>query len=503
MKIIFTIYIVFFHSIVIVNGQLRFDKIFSDNMVLQRNQPIKIWGIAKPGSIIQVSKGDEKKITKTKSDATWFVVFNAEKANASPQSIKAKTNADSISINNILIGDIWLCIGQSNMEWPMFKEEHFSQEKSNSNNALLRWYNPTYAGKNTYNQLYTDSIKANLNSENFYKGAWQQSDINTSGLMSAVAYYFGKNIINKINIPIGLINLSIGGAPLETFISTESFKASKNFSNKIFANWINNNALPVWIRERGLQNLGKTDSNESSDTFNSNHAFKPGFAFESGIRPLINLSITGILCYQGESNAQELDRVFEYGELTKLLINDYRKIWSQPTLPFYFTQLSSVDTLQYKGHFWPQFRNEQRKIIQLIPYTGMAVTSDVGSKNDVHPTNKKVVGERLALLALSKTYFQSIAYSGPEPISANFRNNKIIITFKITGGLLQTSDSSILRGFSLDGLNPIAATINKNNIVINTNKKPEFIYYGWQPYSIGNLINQSLLPASTFKIPVK
>jgi sialate O-acetylesterase len=368
---------------------------------------------------------------------------------------------------------------------------------------LLRWYNPTYAGKNTYNQLYTDSIKANLNSENFYKGAWQQSDTTTSGLMSAVAYYFGKNIINKINIPIGLINLSIGGAPLETFISTESFKASKKFSNKIFANWINNNALPVWIRERGLQNLGKTDSNESSDTFNSNHAFKPGFAFEYGIRPLINLSITGILCYQGESNAQELDRVFEYGELTKLLINDYRKKWSQPTLPFYFTQLSSIDTLQYKGHFWPQFRNEQRKIIQLIPYTGMAVTSDVGSKNDVHPTNKKVVGERLALLALSKTYFQSIAYSGPEPISANFRNNKIIITFKHTGVLLQTSDSSILRGFSLDGLNPIAATINKNNIVINTNKKPEFIYYGWQPYSIGNLINQSLLPASTFKIPVK
>lgn len=503
MKIIFTIYIVFFYSIIIVNGQLKFDKIFSDNMVLQRNQPIKIWGIAKPGSIIQVSKGDEKKITKTKSDATWIVVFNAEKANASPQSIKVKTNADSISINNILIGDVWLCIGQSNMEWPMFKEEHFRQEKSNSNNALLRWYNPTYAGKNTYNQLFTDSIKANLNSENFYKGAWQQSDTTTSGLMSAVAYYFGKNIINKINIPIGLINLSIGGAPLETFISTESFKASKKFSNKIFGNWISNNTLPVWIRERGLQNLGKIDTSESGNKLNSNHAFKPGFAFEYGIRPLINLSITGILCYQGESNAQELDRVFEYGELTKLLINDYRKIWNQPSLPFYFTQLSSIDTLQYKGHFWPQFRNEQRKIIQLIPYTGMAVASDVGSKNDVHPTNKKVVGERLALLALSKTYFQSIAYSGPEPNSANFRNNKIIITFKHTGVLLQTSDSSILRGFSLDGLNPIAATINKNNIVINTNKKPEFIYYGWQPYSIGNLINQSLLPASTFKIPVK
>ena len=503
MKIIFSIYLVLFYSTIIVNGQLKFDKIFSDNMILQRDKPIKIWGIAKPGSIIQVSKGDQKKITKTKSNATWIVFFNAEKANTSPQSIKAKTNTDSISINNILIGDVWLCIGQSNMDWPMIKEEHFTKEKNNSNNALLRWYNPTYAGKNTYNQLFTDSIKANFNSENFYKGAWQQSDTSTSGLMSAVAYYFGKSISNKINIPIGLINLSIGGAALESFISIAAFQASKKFSNKIVGNWINNEALPVWIRERGLQNIGKIDTSALGNNFNSNHAFKPGFVFESGIRPLINLSITGILCYQGESNAQELERVFEYSELTKLLINDYRKIWSQPTLPFYFAQLSSIDTLKYKGYFWPQFRNEQRKIIQATPYTGMAVTSDFGFRNDVHPTNKKVVGERLALIALSKTYLQNLTYSGPEPISANFKNSKIIITFKHTGGLLKTSDSTILRGFSLDGRNPIIATINKNNIVIITKKKPEFIYYGWQPYSIGNLINQSLLPASTFKIPVK
>ena len=131
------------------------------------------------------------------------------------------------------------------------------------------------------------------------------------------------------------------------------------------------------------------------------------------------------------------------------------------------------------------------------------LNENFGFRNDVHPTNKKVVGERLALLALSKTYFHNIAYSGPEPIAANFKNNKIIITFKHTGGLLKTSDSTILLGFSLDGRNPIPATITKNNIIINTNIKPEFIYYGWQPYSIGNLINQSLLPASTFKISVK
>lgn len=497
------IYIALFYFIINASAQFRFSKIFSDHMVLQRNQPIKMGGYANPGDVIKVIKGKQIQFTKANSDATWNVTFPAEKANTHPQIIIAIHNKDTISIKNILIGDLWLCIGQSNMEWPMFKEAHYNQEISFSDNKLLRWYNPTYAGKNTYNILFTDSIKSNLFTEKFYTGVWEPSNENTIKLMSAVAYYFGKTITKNLNIPIGLINLSIGGAPLESFISKEAFQLSKKFTNKIAGNWLNNAALPVWIKERGYQNLGTQSAPLSNDDINTNHAFKPGFAFESGIRPLIKLPITGILCYQGESNAQELDRVKEYGELTKLLIEDYRKKWHQSKLPFYFTQLSSIDTLKYKGHLWPQFRNEQRKILQSVPFTGMAVSSDCGFKNDVHPTNKKVVGERLALIALAKTYFQKNSFSGPEPVSAIFNKNKIIISFKHTDGLLQTADASILRGFSLDGIHEIAATINKNEIIIDTNQKSDFIYYGWQPYSIGNLINKSHLPTSTFKITVK
>jgi sialate O-acetylesterase len=503
MKRILTTVLVLFYATITVNGQIEFAKIFSDNMILQRNKPIKIWGVAKPGSIVEVFKGKVKKSTITKFDSTWLVVFKAEEANPYPQNIKVKSNSDSSSIKNILIGDVWLCIGQSNMEWPMSKEDHFIQEKSNANINLLRWYNPTYAGKNTYNILFSDAIKANLNTTNFYMGSWQASDSATFKSMSAVAYYFGKKIINDIHIPIGLINLSMGGAAIESFISEEALRSSKKFANKIIGNWLYNEALPVWIRERGLQNLGKIDHSISQDDLSTNHPFKPGFAFESGIRPIINLPIAGVLCYQGESNAQELDRVFEYGALMQLLIQDYRAKWKQPSLPFYFTQLSSIDTLKYKGHFWPQFRNEQRKIVNEIPYSGMAVTSDFGFKNDVHPTNKKIVGERLALIALSKTYFKNIVYSGPEPSKAIFLKNKIIISFKHTGGLLKTADSNVLHGFSLDGIHDAMATINKQEIIIFTNKKPDNIYYGWQPYSIGNLINKSLLPTSTFKIQVK
>lgn len=503
MKFILLIYCTLFYAIINVNAQFGFSKIFSDNMVLQRDQPIKIWGNAKPGSKICVIKGNQKKITIANSNATWTVIFRSEKANANPQYIKAIHEKDTISIKNILIGDLWLCIGQSNMEWPMFKEAHYKQEINYSNIKLLRWYNPSYAGKNTYNQLFSDSIKSNLKTDKFYSGVWEPSNENTMKMMSAVAYYFGKNITTKLNVPIGLINLSIGGAALESFISKEALASSKKFAQKLKGNWMYNESLPVWIRERGYQNLGKLDSNLSLDDNKTNHAFKPGFAFESGISPIISLPIKGVLCYQGESNAQEIDRVFEYVELTKLLIDDYRNKWKQPTLPFYFTQLSSIDTLKYKGQLWPQFRNEQRKIVQSVAYTGMAVSSDYGFKNDVHPTNKKIIGERLAFIALAKTYSQNMLYTGPEAVSAIYNKNKIVVSFKNTGGLLQTSDSSTLRGFSIDGMSEINAAINKNQIIILASQKPNFIYYGWQSFSIGNLINKSFLPASTFKISVQ
>lgn len=502
MKIIFTTVLVLISSTIIVNAQISFAKIFSDNMILQRNKPINIWGIAKPGSIVEISKGKITKNTKTKFDSTWSVLFNAEEANPYPQTIKLKSDKDSISIKNILIGDIWLCIGQSNMEWPMFKEEHVSQEKNNSNNDLLRWYNPTYAGKNTYNILFSDSIKANLNTANFYKGSWQQSDSTTFRLMSAVAYYFGKNIINKTHIPIGLINLSIGGAAIESFISEEAFASSKQFSNKLNSDWNRNIYLPNWIKERAMQNLGNISDNPVIN-HEKKHAFKPGFAFDAGIRPLTKIPIAGVLCYQGESNAQEIERVNEYGQLINLLVNDYRKKWKQPNLPFYYCQISSIDTLNYKSQLWPQFRNEQRKIQKNILYSGMAVTSDFGFKHDVHPTNKKIVGERLALIALAKTYQNTIIASGPEPIRAVYFKNKIMITFKNSSKKLQIANSNILHGFSLDSINEAEAIIDKNLVNIFVNKKPKFVYYGWQPFSTGNLINETKLPSSTFKIHVK
>lgn len=490
-------------------AQLSLAKIFSDNMMLQRDKPVHIWGRAVPGKNVSISFAKENKTIKAKPDSSWSVYLNLQKANTRPQHLTVSSGNDKIVLENILIGDIWVCIGQSNMEWPMMKEMYFREEIANSNQPWLRFYNPTYAGKNIFGAAFTDSVTQLLTKDNFYKGEWQSCDSNTFKTMSAVAYYFGKDVVAKTNVPIGLINLSIGGAPLETFISADVLKNNKQFSAKVNGDWLMNDALPVWIRERGMQNISGIN-NTPADEYGKNHAFKPGFAYESGIEPILPMPVKGILCYQGESNAQEMERVNEYAALSKLMIDVYRKkclpagqTGKQPKLPFYFVQLSSIDTVRYKGQLWPQFRNEQRKMLQLIPNSGMAVCSDIGFKDDVHPTNKKDVGERLARWALNKTYLQNVIPSGPLPLNAKYENGKLIVSFKYMAKGLKTSDGKSLRGFSIDGRNEIEAIFDDSSILIFTGKKPEYVCYGWKPFSDGNLANSENLPASTFKIKVQ
>jgi sialate O-acetylesterase len=483
-------------------AQLQLAKIFSDNMMLQRDKPLVVWGKAAPGDTVTVSFANSKQHTIAQKDAVWKIILPPQKAQTIPHALTVQSRQQTISINNILIGDIWLCMGQSNMEFPMHREMYYKEAIKESSQPLIRLYNPTYAGKNIFNSPYSDSVVQLLNENDFYKGQWQSCDSNSFKTMSAVAYYFGKNISTQTGVPIGLINIAIGGAPLETFIDTDALLQDSRFNNKVKGDWLLNEALPVWIRERGKQNIGSLQ-NIPSDGNGKNHAYKPGFAFKAGILPLLNIPIKGILCYQGESNAQEMERVNEYGALSALLIKDYRKKWRQPALPFYYVQLSSIDTLKYNGALWPQFRDEQRKMLSLISNSGMAVCSDIGFKDDVHPANKKNVGERLSYWALNKIHNKTVISSGPLPQKASYKNGIVSVSFTYAGKGLKTSDGKILNGFSAAENIPLVATIQKNKVLIQLPAKPEFIYYGWKSFSDGNLTNSDLLPASTFKIKVE
>ena len=482
--------------------QLQLAKQFEDNMVLQRDRPIKVWGQAAPGSQIRVSFGNHAMDGVAAADSSWQVVLPALPTSTIPQSLQVVSGSECISRSNILLGDVWVCIGQSNMEWPLKKEMHFAQLSTSFSNPSLRFLNPMYAGKNIFGTTFTDSVVNNLNSQKFYQGEWQTCTYESARDMSAVAFYFATTVLAATNVPIGLINLSIGGAPLETFIDRDVMAASEQFSSKVNSDWLLNSSLPVWVRQRGMQNLENVKK-APADQLGVNHAYKPGFAFSAGIAPLQHLPIAGILCYQGESNAQEWDRVAEYGALSTLLVASYRQQWSHPTLPFYFVQLSSIDSIRYKSQLWPQFREEQRKMLDSISFSGMAVSSDIGALHDVHPTNKKWVGERLARWALHDHYKKSIVPSGPLPLAATYKGHNIVIRFQYAGRKLSICKGTALKGFSIDGVNPVGATVRGKRKVIIHAKGASTVYYGWKPYSDGNLINSEGLPASTFKMIVQ
>ncbi|MDF2188742.1 sialate O-acetylesterase [Paraflavitalea sp. CAU 1676] len=481
-------------------GQLQLARIFSSHMVLQRDQPIHVWGQARPADTVTARLGHEEKKASADADGHWSVYFHPRKASGQPLHLSIGTATEHIDLVDLVIGDLWVCIGQSNMEWPMAKELHYHEARGEARRHLVRFYNPTYAGKNIYGSAFTDSVVQRLTPDRFYEGSWLVSDTGSIATMSAVAWYFGKTVAYKMKIPIGLIHLAIGGAPLETFIDAKALQSSSPFKAKVRGNWLDNESLPVWVRERGRQNTGRVTT-IPVDENGPAHAYKPGFAYTAGIAPIIPMPIKGILCYQGESNAQEKERVAEYASLSSLLVAGYRRQWQQPKLPFYFVQLSSIDTIKYKGHWWPQFRNEQRKMLTVIPYSGMAVSSDSGARHDVHPTNKKIVGERLARWALRNTYGQSVTPSGPLPLQAVYRNGQVVISFHYGAGL-QTADGQTLRGFSTNGVNDTPAKIQQQTVRISTPAKPAYVYYGWRSYTDANLVNVDLLPASTFRIKV-
>jgi sialate O-acetylesterase len=482
-------------------GQFSLDKIFTDNMVLQRDKPIAVYGKGDPGTTVRILMGDAEATAAVGMDSSWIVGLPPLPFSGITRTLMAICGSDTTMLRNIIMGDVWVCIGQSNMEWPMEKEMFYRQAIDSAGSPYLRFYNPTYAGKSVFASVFSDSIVRMLSPAFFYKGKWQESDSVSFRTMSAVAYYFGRHLQSATGIPMGLIHLSIGGAPLETFIDRDAISSDPRFSSKVGTDWLANDALPVWVRERGRQNVGSVDA--PLDIDGKNHAFKPGFAYESGIRSLHSFPVKGVICYQGESNAQEIDRVMEYAELTECMVRDYRNKWRDSSLPFYFVQLSSIDTFKYKGQLWGLFRDQQRLLQQRMPYSGMAVSSDRGHPEDVHPRNKRDIGIRLALWASHEQYEKGVVPSGPLPLSAKYSAGKISLAFAYAKGGLFIKEGGELRGFSFDGVNEEPACIVGDKVEILISGRPNFVYYGWKSFSDGNLTNAEGLPASTFRIPIE
>lgn len=489
-----------------LNAQLSLGKMFSNNMVLQREKPIHILGKGIPTEGVSLSFFSKTIATKIKADSTWEVHFEPQKANKNGQKLTIQSGSETIILYNILIGDVWLCAGQSNMEFPLSNEKHLKEALKTAFNPNLRLFNYKKALPPTNKPFKINEIHR-LQPHAFYEGDWQISDSVNAKTFSAVAFYFGQMVEQNTDIPIGLINLAVGGSPLEAWLREEATRSDTTLHKLFEGDWMNNPNSEPWGILRGHQNLDSLLTNNPTavpkDDFGYNHPFKPSFLSQA-MQPFTAFPIKGFLWYQGESNSLSLLRAQQHERLFPLLVADWRKQWGE-NLPFYFCQLSSISTEKgYKSENWGYFRDSQRRLADSLNNVGMAVTSDIGHPTDVHPTDKKTVGERLARVALAKTYKKKIAFEGPKPLKAIQKKRRIVIHFK---DKLSVSDGKILRGMSVETIDgqflEVSALIKKRTIIIETPSNAKRVLYGWKPFSDGNLMNAAGLPCSTFALGIE
>ena len=486
--------IIFFLLPMMASSQLTIDQPLMDHMVLQRHHPIRLSGKAIPKTQVQIRIGENELYeVLTGSDSSWTFMVPAHKSNSIPFSLQIETPDNRITFKDLLFGDVWLCAGQSNMEFPFRSEAHFKEQFPIKLNPSIRVYSPTYVGKQVAGKKFSDSMMARLNTKDFFKGSWQHLDNATAPDFSAIGFYFSDIVQQKTGIPVGMINIAVGGSPIEAWMSSSSFLNHPRFSNKADANWLVNPALPVWVRQRAKENIGDQSSSLS-------HAFKPSFIFEAGVEPLMQLPIAGILWYQGESNAQEMDRVEEYLVLQKMMLEQYRLGWKLPNLPFYFVQLSSIDSISYKSQYWPLFRAKQMEAYAQGHHMGIVASMDKGALNDVHPRDKMTIATRLTNWALHDVYGFRNQPTVTVPLYAKYHKKQVVISFSNN---LNSGDAALIKGFSFDGKTEISAKVQKNKVILFAPEKPKEIIYGFSPYTSANLMDTDKIPVPGFMIEVK
>lgn len=470
-------------------GGLKPASIFTSGMVLQRNKPIRFWGTANSNEIVEIDFNNQKRSASVNKSGSWEIEFPPLEAGG-PYKIKISSETKVINLNDVLIGDIWLCSGQSNMEFRLKQSASGADDIKVAKLPEVRLFNmqPVAYTNNVAWEKNTLDLINQL--QYFTQTEWKSTTPEIAKDFSAVAYHFGKTVYEETGVPIGLILNAVGGSPAEAWIDRFTLEHHNQLVG-MFRNWSNNDFINPWCRERAGQN------SELSDNPLQRHPYHPSYLYEAGIQNITRLNISGVIWYQGESNEQNVEL---HEVIFPTLVESWRSAWNDD-FPFYYVQLSSM---ALGRETWGHFRDSQRRLMYEIPNSGMSVSSDLGDSTDVHPREKKQIGERLARWALNKTYgFSDITPSGPLFHDFFVEDETAYISFEFAEGLM-SSDGKPLRSFEVAEFSglffPATAEIEENLIKVKSTrvKTPKYVRYGWSSYSDGNLINSEGLPASTF-----
>ena len=472
-------------------GGLSMPAIYSDNMIIQRGKPFIVKGTANAGDEVTIKLGKQKAKAFTNDWGEWQATFQPMEADGKSYTMTVECGKEKITYKNIVVGEVWLCSGQSNMAFMVKESSHTEQSLANVKGKDIRLYD--MKPRVLTNNIEWDSIDlVKLNNHDYYlPTSWQlQNEQNVSDF-SAVAYHFGAMLADSLGVPIGLICNAVGGAPAEAYIDRKTLEFHPVLVDILY-NWRSNDMIQDWCRGRASKNIAKSSNSLQR------HPYEPCYLYETGIMPIASYPIKGAIWYQGESNAHNVEL---HEIIFPTLIDSWRRTWDDAGMPFYFVQLSSINRPS-----WPHFRDSQRRLAQEIPNCDFAVSSDKGHPTDVHPKDKAPVGERLARLALNQTYgMNNVAQHGPIPLSAKIVNGKTIIEFGNAKDL-KTSDGKPLRGLEAGHFLGTFSTVPDENIriegnrIIITGEWGMRIRYAWKPYTDANLVNEHNLPASTFEI---
>ncbi len=462
----------------VVRADVKPNAICSEGMVLQQKSKTKIWGTADKGEKVTVTFRDSKAGTTADDNGRWVVEVDTGAAGG-PFALTIVGN-NTISYKDILVGEVWICSGQSNMEANVgsyIKSDDLPYASAAPPNPMLRTFN---VKKNPQLQPQTET-----------GGNWIAASPKTVGNFTAVGYFFGRNLQENLKVPVGLIHTSWGGTRIET--------------------WMSKAALDPFEKQGA-----KPGANSASNLYNGM------------IHPILNYQVKGAIWYQGESNA---GNAFKYRSMHPAMIENWRADFKNPELAFYFVQLAPFNQIpKAPGESnWAELREAQTMTLKL-KNTGMAVITDFGSEYDIHPTPKRPAGDRLALAARAQTYGEKIVYSGPMYKSAKFDGNKAVLTFDHVGGgleartltptlekknkdgsmlsawrVLKSEPSSTVEGFTVCGKDKVfhkaVAEIKGDTVLLSSDKvsEPIAVRYGWANHPICGLYNREGLPASPFR----
>ncbi len=457
--------ILFFIFTIPVSADVAPSLLFSDNCVLQRGEGVPVWGTAQPGEEVTVSIGTQTKKTKAGEDGTWKVELDELKP-GQPLTMTIKGN-NTVTVKNILVGEVWVASGQSNMGVRVKQSLNSGKEIKEAQYPEIRHFNVPVKG--------SPDLEKKLPG-----GVWKPVSPETVSDFSAVAYFFSRDIHKALDVPVGIIHSSKGGSGISLWMSEKSM-----LSDAFSAKW--HKAMTGWKK-------------------NSPPDQKPCHLYNAMIHPLMPYRIKGVIWYQGEANTSG-GGAYWYEKLFPQMITQWRSDWGQGDFPFLFVQLANFKKKQAgpDDSNWARLRETQLWTLDKVKNTGMAVTIDIGDAKNIHPKNKQDVGKRLALWARARVYGESTVYSGPLYKEMKIEGGKAVISFNHTGSGLTGKDGAKLEGFAIAGEDKkfvwAEAVIEGDTVVVSSSEipVPKAVRYAWAVNPIGNLYNKEGLPASPFR----